>query len=152
MPNLQVLIAGKPARDQLIDFEAEIANDPQIHFAGAYKQADLAKLYAKVHFTWAIDYFEEGHNSSWLLPNRLYEGGICGSLPIALAGVETGRWLRARDAGVTVSHPEEDLPRFLLGLDREKYETLRARTLAIPTGDLVFTRQDAETIVASLTA
>ena len=40
-----------------------------------------------VHFTWAIDFYEAGANSDWLLPNRLYEGGAHGAVPIALAGV-----------------------------------------------------------------
>ena len=64
---------------------------------GAYKNPeDLSAIYNDVHFSWAIDFFEEGLNSSWLLPNRLYEGCLYGSVPIALAGTETARFLSAQ--------------------------------------------------------
>lgn len=152
IPNIQVLIAGKPAYDQIPDFDAEVAATPAITFAGPYKLSDLPKLYGQVHFTWAIDYFEEGLNSSWLLPNRLYEGGICGSLPIALGDVETGRWLQARGAGLIISNPETDLPPFFENLTPDTYEALRDQTLAIPSADLVLTPEDADRIVARLAA
>ena len=47
-------------------------------------RGDLPSIYGCVHFTWTLDFYEAGGNSDWLLPNRLYEGGVHG--PVALAG------------------------------------------------------------------
>jgi succinoglycan biosynthesis protein ExoL len=38
--------------------------------------------------------------SAWLLPNRIYEGCCYGAVTVAISGVETGRRLSERDAGV----------------------------------------------------
>ncbi len=80
-----------------------------MHFHGPYKNPeDLAAIYNEVQFTWAIDFFEEGQNSSWLLPNRLYEGCLYGTLPIALAGTETARFIEKRDIGFVLQNAGAD--------------------------------------------
>lgn len=149
---LEVLIAGRPARDQLPDFDAVIAASPHLEFVGPYAPADLPALYARTHFTWAIDYFEEGLNSAWLLPNRLYEGGLHGAVAIALADVETGRWLQKRGVGVVVTDPLADLPSRLGRLDSEMYAALRAAVLALPLGDLQASAADGRELVQRLAA
>ena len=58
------------------------------------------QIYGEVHFSWAIDFFEEGLNSKWLLPNRLYEGCRFGAVPIAMRETETGRFLADRHLGL----------------------------------------------------
>ena len=149
---LEVRIAGRPALDQFDDFYAEVAAAPHLTFLGSYTPADLPRLYGEVHFTWAIDYFEEGLNSAWLLPNRLYEGGLYGSVAVALRGVETGRWLAARGAGVLVDDPVAELEALLSGLDAAGYAILRAQAQAIPVDDLRTTRADCRALVARLAA
>ena len=53
-------------------------------FGGPYRNPeDLPELYGDVHFCWTLDYYEEGQNSAWLLPNRVYEGTLYGAVPIA---------------------------------------------------------------------
>jgi hypothetical protein len=100
---LNVVIRGKPAYDELKNFQSIVSSNPYITFEGPYKNpGDLKKIYSEVHFTWAIDYFEEGGNSIWLLPNRLYEGGRYSVVPIALANVETGKWLLDKKLGLVV--------------------------------------------------
>src|SRR5262249_5337404 len=98
---IQIIIRGRPTKVVFDDFDELIARSPHVHFAGPYHSpADLPAIYGDVHFSWAIDYYEVGQNSTWLLPNRIYEGGLYGTVPIALAGIETGRWLAKRGAGV----------------------------------------------------
>jgi len=149
---IEVLLAGKPAYTEFADFDADVARTPGLTYVGPYKPADLSDLYASVHFTWAIDYFEEGLNSSWLLPNRLYEGAAHGAAPIALAGVETGRWLKRHGAGVLIDDPATDLPPFFEGLTASLMNTLRAEVAAIPAGDLRFDRKDCRDLVNALQA
>ena len=81
----EVVLRGRPAYSEFDDFDRLVAAEPYIHFAGPYRNPeDLAAIYGEVHFSWAIDFFEEGLNSNWLLPNRLYEGCRFGAVPIAM--------------------------------------------------------------------
>lgn len=146
---VEVLIAGRPALSEFDDFHAQ-TSEPGISFVGPYAAEDLERLYGQVHFTWAIDYFEEGQNSSWLLPNRLYEGGLHGSVPIAQASVETGRWLARHGAGVLLDDAAAELPGLFRGLTAERYAALRAPVLALPEAELKTTREECRALVERL--
>jgi len=149
--NLRVLIAGKPAYSEMHDFDRIVAETEGLDYVGPYRPEELPDLYRRTHFAWAIDYFEEGLNSSWLLPNRLYEGSFNGSVPIALANVETGAWLRRRDAGLLVRDPVIEVATLLSGLDMEGYRKEQARLDGIPIADLVTRREDCDALAAALT-
>ena len=102
--NIEVVIRGRPSLDQFDDFYKSTSSTPGLTFLGPYEYPeDLVSIYNDVHFTWAIDMFEEGLNSSWLLPNRVYEGGVYGAVPIAISSVETGRFIKRLGIGVLVS-------------------------------------------------
>ncbi|KQX18080.1 MULTISPECIES: hypothetical protein [unclassified Sphingomonas] len=147
---VKVLIAGKPARSEIPDFDRVVRDSDGLAYAGPYMPDDLPGLYRRTHFTWAIDYFEEGLNSSWLLPNRLYEGSFHGSVPIALDHVETGAWLRRRGAGVLLRDPVPELAALLGTLDEAGYAAERARLDHIPLPDLVTGREDCAALAAAL--
>jgi hypothetical protein len=125
---VEVIIRGRPTPAVFPDFEAEIADTPGLVFHGAYRNPeDLAKIYGEVHFVWAMDYYEAGENSAWLLPGRLYEGSLYGAVPLALSSVETGRWLEQRGAGVLLPDPPgAQLAAFFAKLDAAQYDTLAA--------------------------
>jgi succinoglycan biosynthesis protein ExoL len=98
---VEIDIRGKVGVNIAASFDSIIAATPGIRYHGPYQYPDdLTKIYRKVHFTWAVDFYEAGLNSKWLLPNRLYEGGYCQAVPIALGGVETGRWLKRQRLGL----------------------------------------------------
>jgi succinoglycan biosynthesis protein ExoL len=119
-----VMLRGRPAEREIPDFETRIADEPYLEFGGAYRNPDdLAEIYADVHFNWAIDFFEEGMNSEWLLPNRLYEGGVHGVVPIARAATETGRFLNERGVGIVL---DDCTPQALVSL----FETMDAEAIA----------------------
>jgi succinoglycan biosynthesis protein ExoL len=97
----RVVLRGRPAYSEFADFDTLVATAPHLGFDGPYRNPeDLAGIYGAVHFSWAIDFFEEGLNSSWLLPNRLYEGCRYGAVPIAMRDTETGRFLAERGLGL----------------------------------------------------
>lgn len=99
----EIILRGRPAYSEFGDFDGIVRDAPFMHFGGPYKNPeDLATIYGEVQFSWAIDFFEEGLNSSWLLPNRLYEGGLYGAVPIAMDGTETSRFLASRKIGLTL--------------------------------------------------
>ena len=103
---VEVVLRGRPARDQFADFEREVAEAPHLTFGGPYRNPeDLPEIYGEVHFAWLPDFFEEGMNSEWLLPNRLYEGCYCSTVPLAMAGTETARFLDEKGLGFTIAEP-----------------------------------------------
>jgi hypothetical protein len=101
--HVEVVLRGRPALTEFDDFHATIEAAPHLDYAGAYRYPDdLAKIYAGVHFAWAIDFFEAGQNSRWLLPNRLYEGCRNGAIPIAVAGTETAAFIERLGIGIVI--------------------------------------------------
>jgi succinoglycan biosynthesis protein ExoL len=147
---LEVIIRGRPAYTEFDDFDAQVAAAPHVSFEGPYRAADLADHYAQVHFVWGLDYFEEGLNSAWLLPNRLYEGAFYGAAPIALKGVETGAWLVRHKAGVLLGDPEAELADFFANLTAADYQALQQGVWAIPDDDLRFDRHACRGLVGQL--
>jgi succinoglycan biosynthesis protein ExoL len=146
---VEVIIRGRPAFDQFKDFHKSVAQTPGLRFLGAYKNPDdLVSMYRGVHFTWAIDLFEHGLNSAWLLPNRLYEGGLFGSVPIAAESVETGRFLQRLGIGVILKEPlGSSLSAFLDGLTPERYRVLEAAAFRVPKATWVCGREDCVALV-----
>jgi len=147
---VKILIAGKPSPAQLPDFEVSIAGSPDIHFHGSYTAADLPELYEQCHFAWCIDWYEEGQNSAWLLPNRLYEASAHGAIPIALADVETGAWLMRHQAGLILKSDGADIRERLLELTDLDIRQLQDQLAAISAQDLLTSREDCLNLRARL--
>ncbi len=114
-----------PALDQIPHFHQALAATPNMIYHGRYAPSDLARIYGDAHFAWAMDFYEAGGNSDWLLPNRLYESLAYGSVPIAVSCVETARWLEAHNVGAVLDEPlPEQLAKFFASLTAEKMEAL----------------------------
>lgn len=149
--NLQVKIAGRPSQKEFPDFERLVAASPHLHFTGPYQAEDLPGLYGNVHFSWSVDFFEQGLNSSWLLPNRIYESTLFGAVPIAVADVETARWLGERRIGAILKgDPERSLGELIRGMTADKYARLRSALQDVQRGDLMDTPQNCCELVAAL--
>jgi succinoglycan biosynthesis protein ExoL len=134
---VEVTLAGIPSHTEFEDFDRDVANTPGLRFVGRYTAADLPRLYGETDLAWAIDYFEEGLNSAWLLPNRLYESLAYGAIPIAIAKVETGRWLTRHGVGITVEDPARDLLPILTAMTAERLAAMGSPIEALPRADLV---------------
>lgn len=147
---IKVVIAGIPSANEFVDFAADVTKAPGLEFVGPYKAADLPQLYGRVHFAWAIDYFEEGLNSAWLLPNRLYESMAHGAVPIALATVETGKWLKRNGAGIVVDKAPSALPALLAGMDEGFYRRHCAQVAGLPDKLLFTTNNDCIELVDAI--
>lgn len=149
---IKVVAAGRPAPAVFSDFNELIANNPHISFLGAYRNPeDLNGLYEKAHFSWAIDYFQEGDNSNWLLPNRLYESGLYGAVPLALRHTETGRWLQDKNLGVLLDEPiDNSLERFFSTLSVKAYEAKAAAISDSPRSLWTHDVAECESIVRKI--
>ncbi|MEF0941579.1 glycosyl transferase family 1 [Rhizobium sp. BR 362] len=144
----EIVLRGRPAYGAFDDFDAIVAKEPYLSFLGPYKNPEeLPAIYGDVHFSWAIDFFEEGLNSSWLLPNRLYEGCLHGAVPIAVEGTETARFLarhaiglclrEATPRGLIALFSQMDIPLFrqlrnaVISKDKERWTAVRADCVAL---------------------
>ncbi|KQW60687.1 MULTISPECIES: hypothetical protein [unclassified Ensifer] len=150
----EIVLRGRPAYSEFDDFDGFIRNEPHMTFHGAYRSPeDLGAIYDEIDFTWAIDFFEEGQNSKWLLPNRLYEGCRHGRVPIAMRGTETARFLAVRGLGFLLDEPEPDNLVSLLGaVDANSQADASGRVAACNTDTWVFRHTDCENLVRRLSA
>jgi succinoglycan biosynthesis protein ExoL len=150
-PAVRIVMHGKPALTEIPDFQAEVDALPNVEFHGAYRSPeDLSRLYGGVDVVWAGDFMEAGFNSSWLLPNRLYEGGYYAVPPIASAGTQTAKWIDAHGVGFTLS---EDLATTLPALARQLMDApqaiaqRRARLLDLPADTFVARRGELADLI-----
>jgi succinoglycan biosynthesis protein ExoL len=95
-------------------------------YHGTYAYPDqLFEVYAEMDFCWAIDGVNLSENSSWLLPNRLYEAALFGVPVIALEGSYAGRWVDEHGTGFTIADISESS---LIGLfdrvPRDRYHSV----------------------------
>ena len=130
----RVDLRGRPALDAIPDFHAVVAANPDLRFEGAYRPEDLPRHYGEVALTWMVDRFDAGGNSDWLLPNRLYEGGAQGRIPVALDGTEVAAELRRRGLGLILPRPDIAAVESLLGqLVQADLDRLGTAVRACPT-------------------
>jgi succinoglycan biosynthesis protein ExoL len=149
----ELVLRGRPALREFVDFHASVSTAAHVRFEGSYGYDELGRHYSEVHLCWAIDFFEEGQNSSWLLPNRIYEGCLHGAVPIALAGTETARFLAEREIGIILPNAEVDT--IVDMLDALTPQVLHAHALAVarlPVTDLQTDQRECEDLVARLGA
>jgi succinoglycan biosynthesis protein ExoL len=150
----RVVLRGRPAYSEFDDFDGFVRAEPFVDFHGAYRNPeDLAEIYRNVHFSWAIDFFEEGMNSSWLLPNRLYEGCRHGAVPIAMRNVETGRFLAIRGIGALLAEPSADALVSLIGdMDAQTYRGLSGAVASQDPKSWICNGNDCRTLVSRFQA
>jgi hypothetical protein len=108
------------------DMRAATNGRPNVHYLGPYQSPrDLPEIYGQIHFTWAMDFLDAGSNSDWLLPNRLYEGGLFNAIAIAREGTATGDKVAREGLGVTLNEPiDVSLTSWLLTMDAGRYAAL----------------------------
>ena len=152
-PGLCVVeIRGRLAHDQLPEVDSILAANPALRFHGPYRNPeDLASLYHGVHFSWAMDWYEEGQNSRWLLPNRLYEGGLYGAVPLAEEGTETAHYMAMLGIGGCLAAPvEASLAKFLGSLTPMAYAALANAAAALPATQWLAQKEDCLALVRFL--
>ncbi|TIS77896.1 MAG: glycosyltransferase family 4 protein [Mesorhizobium sp.] len=148
----EIILRGRPALSEFPDFHGFVEAEPWLSFGGPYRNPeDMATIYREVHFSWAIDFFEQGLNSEWLLPNRLYEGCRFGAVPISMANTETGRFLDRQGIGVLLPQATPEALEAALGdMDEHRFGMLRARVLARNPRTWSHDRSDCRALVEKL--
>ncbi|MGX9118658.1 glycosyl transferase family 1 [Mesorhizobium sp. BHbsci] len=148
----EIILRGRPALSEFPDFHGFVEAEPWLSFGGPYRNPeDMATIYREVHFSWAIDFFEHGLNSEWLLPNRLYEGCRFGAVPISMANTETGRFLDRQGIGVLLPQATPEALEAALGdMDEHRFGKLRARVFARNPRTWSHDRSDCRALVEKL--
>ena len=148
----EVVLRGRPALSEFADFHASVEAEPFLSFEGGYRNPeDIEAIYRDVHFSWAIDFFEDDLNSKWLLPNRLYEGCRFGAVPIAMDGTETARFLRSRDIGIVLPAPTaEALETAFADMNMERFQVMQANVTRTDRATWVCDRRACEALVKRL--
>ena len=150
---VEIRLGGRPSLEDLTVAEIEdaVGHRPGMQYIGAYASpADLAAIYGPVHFSWCVDYTDAGSNSDWLIPNRIYEGGLLGTVALARRDTATGRLVEGRGYGFAFDEPlESAVVAFLKSLDNGTYEQARTRVSNVPP-DAFVDHQDSADLVASL--
>lgn len=151
---VEVVVRGRPTRelaDPLAQADAALAN---FHHDGPYdREHELFEIYTGLHFSWTLDYLHASSNGRWLLPNRLYEGGLFQCVPLASADVETGRWLDRHGVGVRLPEPVgPSLRTYFEALTPRAYARERDLMSTTPLSDYLLGAEDAQRFVRELTA
>ncbi|MER9890906.1 glycosyl transferase family 1 [Mesorhizobium sp. M0119] len=148
----EIVLRGRPALSEFPDFHGFVESEPWLSFGGPYRNPeDMAAIYREVHFSWAIDFFEQGLNSEWLLPNRLYEGCRFGAVPISMGNTETGRFLDRQGIGVLLPEATPEALEAAVGtMEQHRFETLRERVLARNPRIWSYDRADCRALVEKL--
>ncbi|MER9106210.1 MULTISPECIES: glycosyltransferase [unclassified Mesorhizobium] len=148
----EIVLRGRPALSEFPDFHGFVEAEPWLSFLGPYRNPeDMAAIYNDVHFSWAIDFFEAGQNSEWLLPNRLYEGCRFGAVPISMGNTETGRFLKQQDIGVLLPQASPEALEAVLGkMEEHRFARLKGRVLARNPRTWSYDRSDCRALVERL--
>jgi succinoglycan biosynthesis protein ExoL len=143
-----VLVRGTLSEEDISSdrMRAETRGRPNFQYLGPYQSPrDLSEIYGQIHFTWAIDFLDAGSNSDWLLPNRLYEGGLFHSIAIAREGTATGDKVARDGLGVILREPiEESLSAWILNMDEDRYVALAEAARRAPSSLFIDERDTAE--------
>ncbi len=127
-------LRGYPTLIDRDDFEAVLARRDNVTFHGRYQVPDdLREMYSEVDLVWGFELVQPEHNSRWLLPTRLYEGGYHGVPFLVPAGFEVARVVEELGIGWSFTPPYAPaLIRFLEELDPAEYQEARRAFQDVP--------------------
>ena len=136
---LTFVLRGVPAGLAADLFHQQTGTHSNIEYGGPYRYPDdLASMYVSVDFNWCFDFSAAGANSTWLLPNRIYEGGLYHCPALAFAGTETAAWISERGLGDCFAEDlAESLHAYFAALTLEKWEARCTQCTA--ASDTLFT-------------
>jgi succinoglycan biosynthesis protein ExoL len=131
---LHFYLRGYPSGTDAPGIAALLEGLPNLEWGGAYQYpADLPDIYNRIDFNWTFDFADAGANSAWLLPNRIYEGGLFGCPALADAATETGQWVTDHAAGWTFAEPfAETLAAFFENLTLASWQEKQATAARLP--------------------
>ena len=149
---LHFYLRGYPSGSDAAGIAALLEGLPNLEWRGAYQYpGDLADIYGRIDLNWTFDFADAGANSAWLLPNRIYEGGLFACPALADASTETGQWVAGHAAGWTFREPfASTLATFLENLTESAWQEKQATCTQLPRS-LTCGEPDSAALSATLT-
>ncbi len=149
-PKVQIDLHGIVHHHAVPDFEQTLGAVSNMTYHGPYDYpAGLAQVYGRCDLVWSQDLWQWGTNSTWLLPNRIYEASYFGCPSIAVDGSETGRRVAA-GLGWSIARPDAAaLIDLLTDLTHVQVAQKRQSLLAMPVSCF---RQSIEEIRSAVLA
>ena len=150
-PKIKIYMRGKPTNYPEL-FRERFETLENVEFGGEYTLPDdLEEIYGAAHFTWCVDYFDPEGNSPLLLPNRVYQGGYLGVVPIGAEGQETGDYIVRNNLGPRLKLPLVDsLVEFFEKLTWEDYVAMRERVLSQREALFIENADDVKKLIAAI--
>ncbi|MFD2740011.1 glycosyltransferase [Sulfitobacter aestuarii] len=147
-PRIRIVMHGVVHAHALPDFDEVVARHDNMHFEGPYEYpGGLEAIYRDCDVVWSQDLWQFGTNSTWLLPNRIYEASYFGCPSIAVDGTDTGARVM-QGIGWTISRPDADeLIDLLRRLEASELTEKRREILSRPDAEF---RQSHDEILAAL--
>ncbi|WP_138470300.1 glycosyltransferase family 4 protein [Poseidonocella sp. HB161398] len=147
-PRIRIEMHGIVHRHAVPDFDETVAARPNMIWHGPYDYPQgLAEIYRGCDLVWSQDLWQWGTNSTWLLPNRIYEASYFGCPSVAVDGTETGRRV-ADGLGWTIAAPDAEALAHLL--ERLSPAEIRARRDALLGQEDLSFRHSTEEIAAAI--
>ena len=149
--DVKIYMRGKPT-DYPDYFDHTFKGLDNVEFGGEYRLPDeFEDLYGHAHFSWCVDYHDPEGNSPLLLPNRLYQGGYLGVIPIAVRAHESGQYIERHDVGITLEAPLADrLVDRLNSMSRDDYKQLREKVLSVRDDLFLEDVQDMAKLISAI--
>lgn len=143
---IAIRIHGNIHHHALPDFDDQISRRENVSYFGPYDYpTGLASAYAQCDMVWAQDLWQQGANSDWLLPNRIYEASWFGCPSIAVADTETGRKVSADKLGFTVNERSADaLVSLIEKLDQHMIAEVSDNLLATDSANFMLVADDVQ--------
>ncbi len=136
-PDLRIQISGRPNFCDDTAFAGLFAGSANVIWTGAYTFPDgLEAVYRDVDLNWCLDLPDDGMTGRWLLPNRLYEGGLFGVPALAGAGSAVAQRVEALGHGWIVEPDAKAIVHALRTQVLPSYAMVKARAASL-SGDFI---------------
>lgn len=139
---VKFVLRGLPSGIDEGIFREVINSSPHISFEGPYRYPDdLGSMYSGVDLNWCFDFSATGGNSDWLLPNRIYEGGLFHCPALVLSGTETAEWVKSKSLGwIFSANLADEIINFIENLSHGEWFSIKQAYRSAP--DAVFAGEE----------
>lgn len=152
MPDsLTIRMHGRVSEFLIDDFEEQISGFANMEYKGSYSwPLGLKEAYNGADFVWGQELDWEGGNSSWLIPNRIYEAPYFGVPVIAVDNTETARIVHQRGLGYVLDEADgQQLVELLMALDPADVADKKNALLSMADNSFVATQKDTQTLLSA---
>lgn len=152
--NVHLEIHGQVHRHAIPNFDERIARVRNVTYHGGYIYPHgLHMVYERLDLIWAQDLWQEGANSNWLLPNRIYEAAWFGCPTIAVSSTQTGQRIDAQGLGWTIpAATPEALVALLTSLTPAAVQEAKEKLLGMPDAHFRLFPEDYTRLYERLTS